>query len=64
MTLNHDSTHGHGAVMHALMGNVAERVVRTAPCPVLTVRDPEPLQERPAVTSKFAGIVASVLPAV
>jgi hypothetical protein len=23
------------------MGSVAERVVRTAPCPVLTVRDPE-----------------------
>jgi nucleotide-binding universal stress UspA family protein len=32
-------THGHGAVMHLLMGNVAERVVRTAPCPVLTVRE-------------------------
>ena len=31
-------THGRGAVMHALLGNVAERVVRTAPCPVLTVR--------------------------
>lgn len=33
-------THGHGPVMHVLMGNVAERVVRTAPCPVLTVREP------------------------
>ena len=33
-------THGHGAVMHVLMGNVAERVVRGAPCPVLTVREP------------------------
>jgi len=33
-------THGHGALMHAVMGNVAERVVRTAPCPVLTVREP------------------------
>jgi nucleotide-binding universal stress UspA family protein/mono/diheme cytochrome c family protein len=31
-------THGRGAVMHIVMGNVAERVVRTAPCPVLTVR--------------------------
>ena len=31
-------THGRGAVKHFLMGNVAERVVRTAPCPVLTVR--------------------------
>lgn len=34
-------THGHGAVMHLLMGNVAERVVRTAACPVLTVRGPQ-----------------------
>jgi nucleotide-binding universal stress UspA family protein len=33
-------THGHGAVMHLMMGNVAERVVRGAPCPVLTVREP------------------------
>jgi nucleotide-binding universal stress UspA family protein len=30
-------THGRGAVQHLLMGSVAERVVRTAPCPVLTV---------------------------
>jgi len=41
-------THGHGAVMHALMGNVAERVVRTASCPVLTVRETKPLRERVA----------------
>ena len=34
-------THGRGAVAHLLMGSVAERVVRTAPCPVLTVRRPE-----------------------
>jgi hypothetical protein len=34
-------THGHGAVAHALVGSVAERIVRTAPCPVLTVRNPE-----------------------
>jgi universal stress protein A len=31
-------THGRGAVAHALIGSVAERIVRTAPCPVLTVR--------------------------
>jgi len=30
-------THGRGAVKHFLMGSVAERVVRTAQCPVLTV---------------------------
>jgi nucleotide-binding universal stress UspA family protein len=34
-------THGRGALAHMLLGNVAERVVRIAPCPVLTVRDPE-----------------------
>lgn len=34
-------THGRGGLMHLLMGSVAEKVVRKAPCPVLTVRDPE-----------------------
>ena len=33
--------HGHGFVKHMLMGSVAEKVVRHAPCPVLTVRHPE-----------------------
>jgi nucleotide-binding universal stress UspA family protein len=32
-------THGRGGMSHLLMGSVAERVVRTAPCPVLTVRE-------------------------
>jgi nucleotide-binding universal stress UspA family protein len=31
-------THGRGVLGHLLMGSVAERVVRSAPCPVLTVR--------------------------
>jgi nucleotide-binding universal stress UspA family protein len=31
-------THGRGAFAHAILGSVAERVVRFAPCPVLTVR--------------------------
>ena len=34
-------THGRGAMAHLLMGSVAERVVRSASCPVLTVRHPE-----------------------
>jgi nucleotide-binding universal stress UspA family protein len=34
-------THGRGALGHLFMGSVAERVVRTAPCPVLAVRNPE-----------------------
>ncbi|MFY9255923.1 MAG: universal stress protein [Fuerstiella sp.] len=32
------STHGRTGLTHFLMGSVAENVVRTAPCPVLTVR--------------------------
>jgi|SRR5689334_8337475 len=31
-------THGRTGMAHLLMGSVAEQVVRTAPCPVLTVR--------------------------
>ena len=31
-------THGRGFLAHALIGSVVERVVRRAPCPVLTVR--------------------------
>ena len=34
-------THGHGFAAHMLMGSVAEKMVRQAPCPVLTVRHPE-----------------------
>jgi nucleotide-binding universal stress UspA family protein len=32
------ATHGFTGVKHVLMGSTAERVVRHAPCPVLTVR--------------------------
>jgi universal stress protein A len=35
-------THGRGFVAHAVIGSVTEKVVRTAPCPVLTVRDRQP----------------------
>jgi len=51
-------THGHGPLMHALMGNVAERVVRTASCPVLTVREP-----REAVADRLPrrGVVAAAI---
>jgi nucleotide-binding universal stress UspA family protein len=33
-------THGRTGLSHALLGSVAEKVVRHAPCPVLTVRAP------------------------
>lgn len=35
------STHGRGFMQHVLLGSTAERVVRKAPCPVLTVRPAE-----------------------
>lgn len=35
------ATHGHTGFKHVLLGSTAERVVRHAPCPVLTVRNPE-----------------------
>lgn len=34
-------TNGRSGLSHLLVGSVAERVVRNAPCPVLTVRQPE-----------------------
>ena len=34
------ATHGRSAAMHLLMGSVAEKVVRSAPCPVLVIRRP------------------------
>jgi nucleotide-binding universal stress UspA family protein len=43
-------THGRSGLTHVLMGSVAEHVVRTAPCPVLTVHstsiDRIPIEER------------------
>jgi nucleotide-binding universal stress UspA family protein len=35
------ATHGRGAISHLLMGSTAEKVVRKAPCPVLTVKHPK-----------------------
>jgi nucleotide-binding universal stress UspA family protein len=47
------ATHGRTGLSHLVMGSVAERVVRTAPCPVLTIRSViersgVPLYRRPA----------------
>ncbi|MFM8273309.1 MAG: universal stress protein [Gemmata sp.] len=35
-------THGRGGLTRVLMGSVAEGVMRTAPCPVVTVKTPAP----------------------
>ena len=34
------ATHGHSGMEHMLFGSTAEKVVRKAPCPVLTLREP------------------------
>jgi len=36
-------THGRGGLSHMLMGSTAEALVRRAPCPVLTLRQPMPV---------------------
>lgn len=33
-------THGRGGLAHLILGSVAEKVVRAAPCPVTTIRRP------------------------
>ena len=47
-------THGRGGLAHLFMGSVAERVVRTAPCPVLTVHSAEAAAVRVDLAAKTA----------
>jgi universal stress protein A len=42
-------SHGRTGLAHLLLGSVAEMVVRTAPCPVLTVRQPPVSARRPVL---------------
>ena len=51
-------THGYSGLAHIVLGSVAERVVRTAPCPVLTVRHAEAPSVDPAAHAVLAGSVA------
>jgi nucleotide-binding universal stress UspA family protein len=49
-------THGRGALAHLVMGSVAERVVRLAGCPVLTVRHPQHEFIRPDTLARTAKV--------
>ncbi len=35
------ATHGRSGLRHALIGSVAEKIVQMAPCPVLSMKNPE-----------------------
>ena len=44
-------THGRSGFSHLVVGSVAERVVRSAPCPVLTIRQPMTERDERAVAN-------------
>jgi nucleotide-binding universal stress UspA family protein len=50
-------THGRSGMAHLLLGSVAEHVVRTSQCPVLTVRD-APVEEPFVENAELASPVA------
>ena len=47
-------THGRTGLQHALLGSVAEKVVRRAPCPVLTVRGAPTISAEQDVSPRHA----------
>jgi nucleotide-binding universal stress UspA family protein len=51
-------THGRTGLSRLLMGSVAEQVVRRAPCPVLTVKDPVPAAELAVEPAALASALA------
>jgi universal stress protein A len=50
-------THGRTALAHLLMGSVAERVVRTALCPVFTVRGGDQLRHQEAAAEAATVVI-------
>lgn len=47
-------THGRSGWKHLLMGSVAEKVIRNAPCPVLVLRKPQPDQSARRKTARHS----------
>ena len=56
-------THGRAGLAHLLIGSVAERVVRTAPCPVLTVRETPRMAKTVAADAALRRTPAALQPA-
>jgi nucleotide-binding universal stress UspA family protein len=54
-------THGRTGVAHLFLGSVAEKVVRTAPCPVLTIRGEARAQQHVLEPAVHAGIDRSAV---
>ena len=53
-------THGRSGLAHMFLGSVAERVVRHAACPVLTVRGTEKREEPAAVEIECAKVASAL----
>ena len=49
-------SHGRTGIAHVLLGSVAEAIVRTAPCPVLTVRGPVRAPEPVVLRAEFEAV--------
>jgi len=47
------ATHGHTGLKHVLLGSVAERALRMAPCPVLAVKEGAAPGDRPLALSRI-----------
>jgi nucleotide-binding universal stress UspA family protein len=54
------STHGQSGIKHALLGSVAEHVVRYADCPVLVVPSRTPKKTRALVKAKKRPVFSNV----
>jgi universal stress protein A len=56
-------THGRTGLERLLLGSVAEKVLRRAPCPVLTVKTPLPGGERPRARDSQETAKSEIAPA-
>ena len=51
------ATHGRGGVARFVMGSVTDKIIRSAPCPVVTIRE-HPQTARPTAARESAGASA------